>query len=286
MITIITESGSEYTGPDSLEELSKDDLIRVLQVQPNLQHAVIHQLKDQEQQQRLILLNILYGINYWAWVDFSPADQQKLLLSTKWVNDCRVQTLPFSSFELNSTIYYLPKPGFGDSCAVEVALGNIWYLSFANPQRPNPEALFHLLATVYRPAAVQEPKKKRFFQTSEKLPDIDPVRKEFDSAEAEGRAHLFKQLPFGLGVALLQYWEKMNADFLKRYPDLFEKSGDEENESMYQGGEGWIACLEEVGEVGTYGSTEKVFMENVHTIFGYMRRKQIKVRKIENDAED
>lgn len=278
MISITTESGAVLTAPDSLEKLSQKELLIILDYQRAILTAVQEKDEDLERRHRLDVIYHLFKINYWGWVDLTESDQNKLILATVWIDKARVQQLPFAYFDFQGIRYFVPKPGYADACAVEVALSNIWYLAFAHPKTPNPEAFFHLLGTLYRPADAQP---RKWYQFCNKKPS--EARMNYTSEGSEARAQIFKQLPYGLALALLQYWECMNNDFLKRYSDLFD--GDEDQAALYQGGEGWIACLEEVGGLGTYGTTEKVFMENVHTIFGFLRRKQIKVRSLEKDKE-
>jgi hypothetical protein len=41
-------------------------------------------------------------------------------------------------------------PGYADSATIEVAMANIYYLAYSNPEAPNPQALYEFLATILR----------------------------------------------------------------------------------------------------------------------------------------
>jgi hypothetical protein len=105
-------------------------------------------------------------------------------------------------------------------------------------------------------------------------------RDEYDSDKAVINAKFLREnLPFGLSLAFLEWFQHTNNNFLERNKELLE-GGD--GKPLFFNGEGWIAMLEDIAESGVHGNFDDVCNKPVHTIFMYLRHTKTKMdRQIE-----
>ena len=202
---------------------------------------------------------------------------QRLLRLTDWAFTARIDRLPFKSFDFEGSTYYLPAERLANTSAIELAMSNIYYLQFADPKAPNQHAALSLVATLCRP----ERSDLRAFRLSKDW--NGDIREEYNSIVADERAERFKALPFGIVIAVLQYFESLNTQFLRQYGEVFGSDEDDDDEPLYKHGEGWIACLEDVAESGVHGPFKEVCSENVHTIFLYLKHRTAKNKRMEEE---
>ncbi|TAF02260.1 MAG: hypothetical protein EAZ80_01560 [Runella slithyformis] len=190
----------------------------------------------------------------------------------KWLLETRIDFRPFEFFEFEGQRYILPRENFADTSAIELAMSNIYFLSFTNDKSPNEKAVLNLIATLCRP---ERPDLQAFRASANWNGD---QRQEPNSVVADERAAHFERLNIGVVIAILQYFESMNAAFLGRYQSCFE-AGDTNETPMYQNGEGWLALLEDVAETGVHGTFNQVCAENAHTVFLYIKHKTLKNKR-------
>lgn len=206
---------------------------------------------------------------------------QALLRMCDWAFTSKLKHRPFESFKCNDVEYFLPAENFADTTAVELAMASIYYLQFSSPNRPNTRAGLQLMATLCRP-------KRRDYEAFRASTDWNgDVREEYNQALAEERVDLFGTLPLGYLIALLQYFEHMHTKFLERYGEVFgSKDDDSDKEPLYKNGEGWIAILEEVAEIGSHGTFKQVCAENCHTIFLFLKHRTARQERIRQEQEE
>lgn len=261
--------------PERWAECKPKQIITALVCQLNYQTASSDQDKGYW---RLRMITTLTSIKKAHIRKLPDTELFTLLTSIQWSFGTKLDCQPFASFRLGGRRYYLPKPKFADTTAGEVSLGNMYYLAMSNPQAPNPEMLYWLAATFCRPRRLGW-----WFRTFSKDYDGDD-REPFNSIRTERRAEKFKKLKTGVLIAVLQYFEYLNNEFVLRYTDVFE--GDPGMKPLFQHGEGWLALLEDVAESAPFGNYEEVFAKNVHTVWLYLRHKKIKADREAEEYEE
>jgi hypothetical protein len=200
--------------------------------------------------------------------------QLNLFNTVRWAFKGRVEKKPFEFFDINGVRFYLPDLNYSNTSAIEMALLNIYYLSFVRKTNPVTENLYLIVATICRP-------ERNDLKTFERLADkwTGDKREVYNSVFAEERAKLFKEkAPFGILIAILQYWEAMNNRFIKRFNEVFNGG---EGKQIFQNGEGWLAMLADVAEVGVMGNLEKVYETNAFSLMMWVLQKQKKVERLE-----
>lgn len=190
-----------------------------------------------------------------------------------WVKDIKIEQKPFEFFKCEKKIYYLPNEKFADTSAIEYAMSLILFSSFG---RQNTKAIYELIATICRPA-------RKDLQQFRKSADWNgDVREEYNTILAQERAKVFeKKLPFGVVVAIKEYYSNMLDAFIKKYEILFDSA--EDMKPLFHNGEGCIALLEDIAEANIYGNFDKVCNTNIDTVYLYLRHKKIKADKEEED---
>lgn len=200
--------------------------------------------------------------------------EQKLALyrCLNWVKDIKIEQKPFEFFKVGKVKYYLPAERFADTSAIEYAMSLLLFSSFSN----NHKAIYELIATLCRPERADL---KQFRGSALWSGD---VREEYNTILAQERAKEFeKKLPFGVIVAVKEYYVSMLDGFIKKYEPLFQSADD--MKPLFQNGEGCIALLEDIAEANIYGNFEKVCSTNIDTVYLYLRHKKIKAEKEEQD---
>lgn len=204
---------------------------------------------------------------------------QRLLPYIEWALSERVTTRPFDSFVVDGVEYVLPAEDLANTSAIELAMGSIYYLQYARPQQPNLQAAYLLAATLCRPRRLDH----EAWSTSTDF--NGDVREEYNSILAESRAKQFEAMPFGVIIAVVQYWETMYTRFLTRYGEVFGEDAEEEAKPLYPAGEGWIAALEDVAVIGAHGPFKAVCAENCHTIFLFLKHRVAQQQRAEEEQE-
>ncbi len=190
-----------------------------------------------------------------------------------WVKDVRIEQKPFEYFTYKKVKYYLPSENFADTSSIEYAMSLILFSSFG---RQNNKAIYELISTICRP----ERKGLQQFRNSTNW--TGDAREEYNTILAQERAKQFSvDLPFGIVVAIKEYFSNMLDKFIKKYEFLFDEADD--MKPLFRNGEGCVALLEDVAEANIYGNFEKVCNTNIDTVYLYLRHKKIKAEKEEED---
>ena len=206
------------------------------------------------------------------WTKFSREEKVRHFNYIRWTLKEKVTTRPFDVLMVKTKRLMFAKDNFEDTTSLEFSLANIYYLSFTKPneEKPDFEALYSLMAIFIRPR-------------QQKLWDWKHTNKrdEYDSDKAVINAKFLREnLPFGLTLAFLEWFQHTNNNFLERNKELLE-GGD--GKPLFFNGEGWIAMLEDIAESGVHGNFDDVCNKPVHTIFMYLRHTKTRLdRQIED----
>lgn len=260
----------------SFEECDIDEISHVMVTQQFLSAKVIY-AKELARLKTSIFLR-LSNVPSDLFLKLSRQQQLYLFDTVRWAFKGRVETKPFQFFEIDGIKYYLPEDNYANTSSIELALLNIYYLSFVRKNNPVTDNLHLIAATICRP----ERKDLKLFKKIVERWTGDR-REVYNSVLSEERAKLFKEkAPFGVMIAVLQYWEAMNNRFVKRFDDVFS-GGD--SKQIFQNGEGWLSMLADVAEVGVMGNLEKVYETNAYSLMMYVLQKQKKVERLEEIRE-
>jgi len=186
----------------------------------------------------------------------------------RWAFNDTIKTRPFDVLKIKGRHFIFPQENFSDTTSIEFAMANIFYLVFTNPKDDiqKLDSLYDLMAIFIRPRAEQ-----RWLWKREK------IREAYDSKRAERTAtFLHRNLPFGLTLAFLQWFEFTNNAFLERNKELLE-GGD--GRPLFFNGEGWLAMLEDIAESRVFGDFDQVCTKPVHNIFMYLRHTKTKLNR-------
>ncbi|PMD97669.1 hypothetical protein BWI97_08655 [Siphonobacter sp. BAB-5405] len=258
--------------PESWEECTSEQLLLLLP----LRLVDMDSLRVGERA-RIKWKTILSILNAPAKLTLSLEIEDRLRLArlTSWIwKQKEIKKKPFTSFLFQEVKYILPDPGYANTSAIEIAMANIQYLAFGRKKNPNVKAIYQLVATLCRP----ERKDLQAFKTSTEW--NGDIREEYNTVIAQERASQFEKgnLPAGVVMGMLYYFEWMNSNFLKQYRDVYSDD-DSEEEPLYQNGEGLITTLMEVAKSGTFGDFEKVCKQNGHTIWIFLKDSSMKIKK-------
>ncbi|MDR6195168.1 hypothetical protein [Siphonobacter sp. SORGH_AS_0500] len=210
-----------------------------------------------------------------------PEDRHRLAKLSSWIwQQSVVKKKPLDFFEFQGVTYHLPQPGFADTTAIEIAMANIQYIAFCRKENPNPKAIFQIISTLCRPVR----KDLSEFKASPEWNGDE--REEYNTVIAQERAKSFEtgELPVGVVMAVLYYFEWMNGSFLKQYKDVYNED-DEDDEPLYKHGEGLVTTLMEVAKTGTFGDFDKVCKQNGHTVWIFLRDSNLKIKRANQRAE-
>jgi hypothetical protein len=221
-----------------------------------------------EYKQSLVVL-LVYGMTNKKFDSFSPEEKIRHINYIRWAITDTISVRPFENILINGRRFAFPKDDFEDTIAIEYSIANMFYLAFSKPESQSTDTLYDLLSVFVRPVDSSYSRTKK------------AIRIKYDTDTALGDAIFLKNnMPFGLVIAFLQWFEKTNNAFIAKNEILFEKSG---GRQMFANGEGWIAMLEDVAETGVYGDFDAVCNQNLHTVFMYLRHCKIKIdRQIED----
>lgn len=263
-----------YTLPNSLADCTTDQFGHIFSTQMAL--LLIKSPVDSISI-KIGLLSLLSGIPTKILDKLTQLQLARLLQEIAWCYKVKVEKKPFNLFECEGLKYYLPKPNFGNTSAIELATCNIYYMAFTRKNNPNFDALWNIVATLCRPVRKDVAK----FRNSKDWNGDE--REEYNTTLADERAEIFKKkLNMGLAIAILQYFELMNNVFWKKHEDLLGESSEIQ---MYLNGEGQITMLMEIAELGSFGDFENVCKQPVHTIWMFLKDKKLKADKAERELQ-
>jgi hypothetical protein len=271
---LIKLNGKEFKVKENFAECSIDEISHVLTSQNYLRARL--SVADQTRFKIAIFLQ-LSGVPQDLFMKLTRPQQIDMFNLVRWAFTARIVKKPFDFFEVEGVKYLLPDDAYGNTSSIEMALCNIYYLNFSG-KNPNPEMLYYIIATLCRPV-------RKDLNIFRKMIDLwtGDKREVFNSVLAEERAKLFKEkAPFGVLVAVFQYFEQMNNAFIKRYDDVFS-GGD--GKPLFKNGEGWLAMLADIAETGVMGDLDKVYQSNAISLMMYVQQKQKKVGRIEEMRE-
>lgn len=261
-----------FSAKSCFEECDIDEISHILVTQQFLSAKVMYakQMANLKMSIFLRLSNVPIEI----FIKLSKQQQLTLFDTIRWALKSKIESKPFAFFEIEGVKYYLPEDNYANSSSIEMALLNIYYLGFVRKNTPVPDNLYLIAATICRP---ERKDLKLFKKIIEKW--TGDKREVFNSVLSEERANLFKEkAPFGVMIAVLQYWESMNNRFVKRFDDVFNRG---DSKQIFQNGEGWLSMLADVAEVGVMGNLEKVYETNAYSLMMYVLQKQKKLERLE-----
>jgi len=167
---------------------------------------------------------------------------------------------PIDTFAHKGINYHLPADQYADTTALELSAANMAYLAFANPEDPDPDGIDQLVATLCRP---RRDDWRRFQRSKEWNGD---VREAFSEQRMIERAKALADLDLSTKLVILDYFERMNNEFLAEYGELFGGS----REPRYGDGRGWVMLLKNVAKEGHFGDFDKVCQTPAHLLFASM----------------
>lgn len=262
----------KYQVKSCFEECTIDEISHVMVTQ-NFLAAKVMYAKQMASLKTSIFVK-LSNVPADVFLKLSLVQQIYLFNTVRWAFKGRIEKKPFEYFEVEGIKYYLPEDNYANTSSIEMALLNIYYLSFVRKDNPVTDNLYLIAATICRP---ERKDLKLFRKLIERW--TGDRREVFNSVLSEERAKLFKEKgPYGAMIAVLQYWEAMNNRFVKRFDDVFN-GGD--GKQIFHNGEGWLAMLADVAEVGVMGNLEKVYETNAYSLMMYVLQKQKKIERLE-----
>lgn len=273
MKQVILKKGT-FKVPENLKECSMSQITHIMTAQTMLFYFKEAALDERIMATKVSILLCLVDIEKKYFDNLFLWQKQKLMNLVRWAFTAKFDEKPFDSFEHDGMRYILPADNFADTTALEWALCNIYYMHYA--KSPDKKHLFYqLIATICRP---ERPDLKKFKADLKRWNGDERVI--FNSVDADARAKDIENVPFGVLIAIFQYWEAMNNRFVKRNDELFEGG---EGDGIFQNGEGYLSLLEDVAEEGIMGDLEKVHETNISGVFMYLRNKQKKIRQREKE---
>lgn len=272
----LTIGKEEFRVPAGFEECTAEQISGVLVAQQAL--GVAKELKNDDKIDRVkrsILFCLIPDLSLSGWNMLTVWQKATVMNLVRWAFVSRIENKPFECIETKKgDRLYLPAADYADTTAIEWALLNIYYLAYSrNPK--NTDFFFNIIGVLCRPERIDI----EVFRNDPKGWNGD-VREPFNMTRCEERLGDIKEVPFGMLLAVFQYWEKMNTDFVKRNDELFDGDDDE---GLFSNGEGCLSMLEDIAEEGTLGDLDKVHETNVVNVFLYMRHKLKKLRKRERE---
>ena len=272
--------GKEYFCPRDLEQCK--DWRTVTYVMAYQFANYVYLTAREKVKMKVALLCDLTGLPQQVINKLTPKQVERLLSMIAWVKYAKIEDKkPFEFFEFGGEKYYLPSENLADTSAIEMAMLTIYFMAYSKESNPNKEAIFNIVASVCRP---ERDDIVEFRKSSEWSND---VRELYNSAVADARAVEFRKLPQATIMVVYLYVSEMLQKFWKRYDDLLDGNNEE---ALYEHGEGQITMLMDIAEMNVFGDFKNVCMQNVHTIYMFLRDKKLKVdranrSKTEDDDE-
>ncbi len=258
-----------YLVPSKWQECTIEQIVAILPL--SLLSTDTSTVYQKIKLKRKILSVIFPAANNALFKQLSEQQCKVLLKLTDWIFTDKITQKPFRYFEIAGVKYYLPDENFGNTTAVEVALANIHFFQYANPDKPQAMAAIEIMAILCRPRRKDLAK---FKESSEWNGDI---REEYNSELAKERVKLFGKLPAGYVLAVIQYFAQMNCSFLDRYKDTY--NDDQDERPMYPDGRGILTALWDIAKLNVFGNADSVYKQNAHTVWMFMQDHSIKIKR-------
>ena len=197
----------------------------------------------------------------WANLVLAPWQWGQLRGQFGWLFKTRPEGKPpIDSFYHKGVNYHLPNDEFSDTSAAELAMANMAYVAFAHPDEPDTTALDRLVATFCRP-------RRKDWRKFRKSTDWNgDVREVYTEQRTMDRAKALSGLDLNTKLLVLDYFERMNEQFLSSYGELFGGTGSQ-REPRYGDGRGWVMLLKNVAKEGHFGDFDKVCSTPAHLLF-------------------
>ncbi|GAB3892432.1 hypothetical protein GCM10028803_05250 [Larkinella knui] len=211
----------------------------------------------------------------------NASQKWRLMRLASWVFTTKIQAKPFDSFTFDGITYLLPEGGFSNTSAIEIAMANINYIAYVRKDQPVIHAVFQLVATLCRPI---RPDAQTFKSSTDWNGDL---RELYNTVLSDERAKVFqeKNLPIGVVMAILQYFEFTNNRFLEGYKLAYEPSEDQDEAPLYENGEGLVTTFMDIAKLGVFGDFENVCKQNGHTVWLFLRDNNLKIKRANQRAE-
>lgn len=263
---------NKYEVKSCFDECDVDEISHVLVAQNFLAAKVMY--AKQMASLKISILIKLSKIPIDIFMKLNSGQQIAILNTIRWSFKAKIEKKPFEFFEVDGTKFYLPDDSYVNTSSIEMALLNIYYLSFTRKNSAITDMVYLIAATICRP-------ERKDLSVFKKIVEkwTGDRREVFNLVLADERSKFFKEkAPLGVMIAVLQYWEAMNNRFVKRFDDVFN-GGD--GKALFQNGEGWLAMLEDIAEIGVIGNLEKVHETNAYSMMMYVEHKQKKLERLE-----
>jgi hypothetical protein len=225
---------------------------------------------------KIKILRQLSGIPNKIMMLLSAEQKHRLINLVRWCWKSSISEMPFKYFTIKGVKYFLPAEGFADSSAGEVATFNIYNLEFLKSEDASKKELlfFAVISQLCRPMRADLKNFKK---------DVNAWngdgREPFNTSRAEEMAELFfKHGDLNELVVVYDYLMAMNNEFMTRNAELFSGDG---GAPVFNGGEGWIALIEDVAGMGRFGDFDKVFDMNGPSLFLHVRMAQKRAKAAE-----
>lgn len=241
--------------PENWEECKPDQLRKLAPF-----NSLREELRNREIWEHVVQIMLRCKPNFWKKLVMSLDQWWWLKQQCKWIFEIPLHEQPFPYLTIKGVNYHLPATAYGDTTTLELALANIAFTEYAHPTEPVMEALDQLIFTLCRP---ERKDLKKFKASADWNGD---TREPFNEARMLERAKkLSKSIPLDDKAAFLNYFVRMNTDFLEMYPEFFGKGGSKE--PRYKDGRGWVLMLKNVAKEGGFGDFEKVCQLPVHLLW-------------------
>jgi hypothetical protein len=204
----------------------------------------------------------------WAALVLSPWQWGQLRQQFAWLFTSRpTGKPPITSFAHKGRNYHLPADGYADTTAQELCFANMMYLEFAAPIDADADqatataekgkALDKLVATLCRTRRDDWRKQRSRADWS------GDVRVPFSEALMINEADRLVDLDLSKKLIVLDYFERMNNEFLANHGELFGA----DKQPRYGDGRGWLMLLKNVAKEGHFGDFEKVSTTSAPLLF-------------------
>jgi len=207
------------------------------------------------------------------WPHLKPDDVAAMTMNMDWLKASGTcETLPFTSFVVWGTRYYLPAAKGGNISCLEYPIADDYYKAcFTDPTKVR-----LLVATLCREA--NPDKQARVSQGDVRVPLQS-------RAEVERRAQrMGNAIPNEVAAwalmymsGLKQYIHKLYGAYLFDHEDEDEADEEDDNLLLLQGQSngpnfGWWGVYQQVAESGVFGPLKEVYQSNFHTVCIYLVR--------------
>ncbi len=222
---------------------------------------------------RMTVLMALLQVKWDTFTKIHPATIYEIIQLIGFIWTKPLFECPLKSFIHAGVTYFLPDPYLNSMSVIEYHFAEQFLTDFASG---NQAALDLLLGTICRPL-----KKKLNRQD----PDWDgDQREKYNSAISEDRAKLFAALPLNVKLLVLQYFISSKKSLYNKYKPLFQSKGGSGESKKPLINLGWLGCIYDLADAGTFGDFEKTAFANIHTICVYLLKKHFERKEQEQNS--